>query len=465
MNYRILSKRHKRIRAPKDCEKGLPYTEIIVNGERINTCEKLESIIFQKQNNTSLSVNSSIIHNKFLRNEFVLNIIPRFLNVPNKYTQKSDIALDKLNVDTLILGSGIGGISALQYCTSCVLITNNIEDEEVFYDPLSNVSIVNNIKNIIKQKSDKIIYGTFMGKFDEGLLFKIDKKYYIINFKNIIIANGGRYIPPIFPNNDVPGIVSRNLFLKYAKMFKDIIVIGSTDPAIKTAIFKKSDVIVKSGTQNFSKIWLEKAKDNGINIIQTNSISVKRIGKKLKIYYDNNEKIVDGIVYAIVKQPRIEAIANLGYKYTFYPNLSIYMAYHDIYGNITDNAKIVGGARGLYDEEISYLSGKIIYNNDIDQFIEELKNTPLYDFYTHNEWKPIDSPYVFGNGYICECEDIKSEEVQEKINKGYKDVESLKRTTGICTGYCQGKICSYLAGSLIKSNTLITFRSPLYILW
>ncbi|ARM77122.1 hypothetical protein B6F84_08060 [Acidianus manzaensis] len=304
-----------------------------------------------------------------------------------------------------------------------------------------------------------------MGKFDEGLLFKINNKYYIVSFNNLILANGSRYIPPIFPNNDLPGIVSRNLFLRHRNLFKNIIVIGSTDLAIRTAVITNSTLLVKSGTSNFSKKWIEKARDKGIEIIEVDSINVKKFGKKLKIYYLDQEKIVDGIVFSIVKQPRIETVSNLGYEYTFYPNLNIYIPKHDIYGNISENVKIVGGARGIYDELTSYLSGQIIFGKEIDKFTEEIKNSSIYNFYNRNNWKLIDSPYLFGNGYVCECEDIKFKEIMQKINKGYKDVESLKRVTGICTGLCQGKICSYLTGSVTKSDTLITFRSPLYTLW
>lgn len=466
MNLKILSKRHRRVRAPKDCEKGLPYTEIVVNGKRINVCEHLSTNLFTKNNKLSLKVSSSVIHSKLLKNRIILSLVPKILNVPDKYSESSTLEVDNLNVETLILGAGIGGLSALENCNSCLMITDNLDDE-FFYDETANINVLQKIKEILKNKHGKIIYGTFIGKYDEGLVFRINKKYYVIKYKNLVIASGSRYIPPVFQNNDLPGIVSRRLYLKYKNIFERIIVIGSTDLAIRTALPKSAIILYKSGTANFSKIWLEKAENMGIELVGVNKILVKRSGKKLKINYDGTEKEADAIVFAINRQPRIEILSNIGYEYTFYSPVHIYLPIHDVDGTISETTKVVGGARGLYDEILSYLSGKIIYGNDLDEFLEGLKNTYLYNFYNSsyvNQHMSV-SPYFFGDGYICECEDITSKEVIDKISKGYKDVESIKRLTGASTGYCQGKICSYLLGSLTTSNSLITFRSPIYPLW
>lgn len=45
---------------------------------------------------------------------------------------------------------------------------------------------------------------------------------------------------------------------------------------------------------------------------------------------------------------------------------------------------------------------------------------------------------------------------------GYDNVELAKRVGGIGLGECQGKVCTYVTGSVLSSQKLITFRSPLY---
>ena len=39
---------------------------------------------------------------------------------------------------------------------------------------------------------------------------------------------------------------------------------------------------------------------------------------------------------------------------------------------------------------------------------------------------------------LCSCEDVTLEDVRHAIDKGYRDIESIKRYTGFGTGVCQG---------------------------
>jgi len=46
---------------------------------------------------------------------------------------------------------------------------------------------------------------------------------------------------------------------------------------------------------------------------------------------------------------------------------------------------------------------------------------------------------------VCGCEDVIAEDVERAFRKGYRDLESVKRYTGLGTGPCQGKTCLALA--------------------
>ena len=41
----------------------------------------------------------------------------------------------------------------------------------------------------------------------------------------------------------------------------------------------------------------------------------------------------------------------------------------------------------------------------------------------------------------CRCEDVSVHDIEEAIARGYRDLESVKRFTGLGTGWCQGKFC------------------------
>ena len=50
---------------------------------------------------------------------------------------------------------------------------------------------------------------------------------------------------------------------------------------------------------------------------------------------------------------------------------------------------------------------------------------------------------------ICRCEDVTLEDLKAAYAAGFRDLESLKRYTGLCTGFCQGKGCLTHAARLL----------------
>lgn len=69
---------------------------------------------------------------------------------------------------------------------------------------------------------------------------------------------------------------------------------------------------------------------------------------------------------------------------------------------------------------------------------------------------------------VCRCEDVTLDEVEEAIAKGQRDIESVKRFTGLGTGWCQGKQCVVACARVLAEKTgaapelPITARPPLH---
>ena len=66
---------------------------------------------------------------------------------------------------------------------------------------------------------------------------------------------------------------------------------------------------------------------------------------------------------------------------------------------------------------------------------------------------------------ICRCEDVTTHDIENAIGFGLTDIESIKRYTGIGTGYCQGKGClakaaSYIAGLVRLPSSEIVPITP-----
>ncbi|MBE0567994.1 MAG: (2Fe-2S)-binding protein [Krumholzibacteria bacterium] len=43
--------------------------------------------------------------------------------------------------------------------------------------------------------------------------------------------------------------------------------------------------------------------------------------------------------------------------------------------------------------------------------------------------------------FLCRCEDVTLHEFRAAYREGFTEIESLKRYTGVSTGFCQGKGC------------------------
>src|SRR5262249_32192058 len=57
---------------------------------------------------------------------------------------------------------------------------------------------------------------------------------------------------------------------------------------------------------------------------------------------------------------------------------------------------------------------------------------------------------------LCTCEDVTLDDVGHAIDKGYRDIESIKRYTGFGTGLCQGKSCLSAAARVLARRTAAT---------
>ncbi len=57
--------------------------------------------------------------------------------------------------------------------------------------------------------------------------------------------------------------------------------------------------------------------------------------------------------------------------------------------------------------------------------------------------------------FLCRCEDVTLLEFRQAYREGFTEMESLKRYTGLGTGFCQGKGClSEAAGELASLRDL-----------
>ena len=54
---------------------------------------------------------------------------------------------------------------------------------------------------------------------------------------------------------------------------------------------------------------------------------------------------------------------------------------------------------------------------------------------------------------VCRCEDITEEDVIKAIEKGYTDIEELRKKLRIGMGPCQGRVCIQLVAKILEKKT------------
>ncbi len=57
-----------------------------------------------------------------------------------------------------------------------------------------------------------------------------------------------------------------------------------------------------------------------------------------------------------------------------------------------------------------------------------------------------------GKIVLCRCEDVTVADLQHAIQRGYCDIEEIKRYTGFGTGPCQGKECLAIMAQAIAAR-------------
>ena len=71
--------------------------------------------------------------------------------------------------------------------------------------------------------------------------------------------------------------------------------------------------------------------------------------------------------------------------------------------------------------------------------------------------------------YVCYCEDVSAHDVEQAIDEGFADVQTLKRYTTVTMGPCQGKMCGRTLASMCAArngssagtgDSYTTFRPP-----
>ncbi|MEM3833111.1 MAG: FAD-dependent oxidoreductase [Thermoprotei archaeon] len=458
-------------------------------------------------------------HNRFFRNKVSWSVTWKLMKhfLPNPRMPERIKDIKNLNpiiieTDVIVIGSGIGGLSAALSARSLgakvvILEGDNILGGHLGYDHAiieklnkTGSEIIQDLLQEAERSKINIIKGTALTAIldDAWIGIQFDEPSgtpVLVKSKSIVIASGAREILTIFGNNDLPGIILGSSALKLLNVYKtsigrNISVIGSNNWAARIALqfsMQGLNTTLISTTDNISEFYKKQITSSGVRYIKgyrvLEAVGTKHVtGIRITNSKDTFNIDADAVILASMRSPAIELPSQMGVPLGFHIKLGGFVPIHGWSGEtIIHNVFIAGELGGVIDEpalipfskaaglNAAFVSGIKVSEKYLETFIDEGKHMLSPEHYSaleelvksfeHNEILSVNGSdtdvlqnTLHKRSFLCPCIDITTDDVKNVIKKfGWFDMEKIKRYSGLGTGKCQGKYCS-LASTLYIST-------------
>ncbi|GAB6947506.1 FAD-dependent oxidoreductase [Vulcanisaeta sp. JCM 16161] len=316
----------------------------------------------------------SIVRNSLNRSS--INELP---SVPEKASRVN------INTDVLIVGGGPAGLSVARELGKLGLKVVIIEGEHYLGGHLiiddTEIKELGRgsefVGKLSKEVSDSatVLTGAVFDGFLEDAAIGHSRDYsklYVFNYKYIVLAQGFREVPLVFPGNNTPRMVTGLTILKLIKWWgfkpRRVLVWGSDDWGVRVAMnlaqlgintyLGDNSVIIRSdlyrdrvgslGIKTFIGMNIVDARDSGDGL----RLTLENIrGKKAKI--QRREEVVVDVLVSAVRVPVIDLPAQLGVPIVYAPEIGGLVPRRGFTGDLgLGNVYVVGDAGGLLPEAL-----------------------------------------------------------------------------------------------------------------
>jgi sarcosine oxidase subunit alpha len=377
-------------------------------------------------------------------------------------------SVEHLQVEVCVVGGGPAGLSAAVQAAEAGanvllldrhprlgghLLFDGIELPEI--EPLA-VKLSNHPR--ARVLSNTVAFGLYegnlLGAFQGDRLLKI-------RAKQIIICTGGRERPFVFQKNDLPGImlargVERLVRLYGVQAGQRAVILTDHNEGARIAeelaglgfeIAAVVDPRPVSGSSRVGKGWetlfsnivLEARGGPLLQGIRTAQVNVDgTLGQATDIRCDL-------LCVASTLTPANELLLQGGMRFQL--KESRWVADKAIPG-----LSAAGAAAGTFDLSAQVLEGKLRGSEAAVALGYTVKNLEK----TKKEWAaflstsaPAFSASVMTHAnpddrkrFVCLCEDVTEKDIEQAVDEGFDNIETLKRYSTACMGPCQGKVCT-----------------------
>lgn len=290
-----------------------------------------------------------------------------------------------INTDILIIGGGLAGLSVAEELNKLGLKVVIVEGEHY----LGGHLIIDDteikdlgygsefIGKLSKEISDSVtvLTGVIFDGFLEDAVIGHSRDFsrlYTFNYKYLILAQGFREVPLIFPGNNTPRMITGLTMLKLTKWWgfkpRRVLVWGSDDWAVRVAMnLIQTGIEVYLGDNSVtirSDLYRDRVDALGIKtFIGMNIVDAKDSSEGLRLVLENirgkkakrqrREEVVVDVLVSAVRVPVIDLPAQLNAPIVYAPEIGGLVPRRGFTGDLgLGNAYVIGDAGGLLPEHL-----------------------------------------------------------------------------------------------------------------
>ncbi len=288
-----------------------------------------------------------------------------------------------VNTDVLIIGGGLAGLSVAREISNLGLRAVIVEgehylgghlvvDDTEIRDLGRGSEFVSKLGKEVSDSTTVLTNVVFDGFLEDAAIghSRDSSKLYIFNYRYLVLAQGFREVPLVFPGNGTPRMMTGLTILKLMRWWgfrpRRVLVWGSDDWGIRVAMN-----LAKLGVETYlgdnsaiirSDLYRDKVESLGIKaFIGMNIVDAKDSGDGLRLVLENlrghkakarrREEVVVDVIVSAVRVPVIDLPAQLGVPIVYAPELGGLVPRRGFTGDVgVGNVYVIGDAGGLLPE-------------------------------------------------------------------------------------------------------------------
>ena len=360
-------------------------------------------------------------------------------------THDTEFSSRNLHAGVAVVGGGPAGISAALAAAETGASVTLIDDQPALgghlrYSRHPGMETANQLAEQVAQSPniETLSNATVFGLYQDNLLAVLTGDGLVrLRARQVVLATGAQESPLLFENNDLPGIMLTSAARRLVALYgvspgRDAVVATETLEGYETALelldagVRVAAVVDASPSPTGDAA--EKVRQRGVTVLTGHRV-VKASGRgRVKAVH---VAPVDG-PNSSVRRIRCDLLCMSG---QFQPVDGLLHQMGASQPGIT-LAGSVNGASGLdaiirQGQEAGIRAAATERSSGDAPPIPETHAAPL----------PAMSPGKNARTYVCYCEDVSAHDIEQAIDEGFADVQTLKRYSTVTMGPCQGKMC------------------------